>query len=364
MTLKRTPLYDTHIALGGRMVEFGGWEMPVQYSSILQEHHAVRQTAGLFDICHMGEVRVEGPGAWAFLQATLTNGFSDLPVGAARYTLMCNDRGGTIDDLIVYRTAPQAYLLVVNASNTDKDFDWLARHRRDDMTLENISDQTGLLALQGPKAEAILQPLTKTSLARVPYYHCIEGQVADIDGLLARTGYTGEDGFELMVAADAVASLWDRIMEVGQGEGLLPTGLGARDTLRLEAAMPLYGHELDEETTPLEAGLGRFVDLDKGDFIGRAALAQVKEQGLTRRLAGFRMVGRGIAREGYEIAHNGSVVGQVTSGTHSPTLGMPIGMGYVSPELSTPGTAIDVIVRGRPVPAEVVRRPFYSRKRR
>lgn len=364
MTLKRTPLYETHVALGARMVEFGGWEMPVQYTGILKEHHAVRQSAGLFDICHMGEVRSEGPGVLAFLQATLTNDFSDLPVGGARYTLMCNHRGGILDDLIVYRTGFQAYLLVVNAANTEKDFDWLVHHRHDDMTLENISEQTGLLALQGPRAEAILQPLTETALSQIPYYFCAEGQVAGVDGLIARTGYTGEDGFELMMPADAVAGLWDRIIEAGQEEGLLPAGLGARDTLRLEAAMPLYSHELDEETTPLEAGLGRFVDLDKGEFIGQAALVRAKQQGLTRKLVGFRMVGRGIARAGYEIAHDGRVVGRVTSGSHSPTLGMPIGMGYVPPELGTPGTAIEVIVRGRPVPAEVVRRPFYSRNRR
>jgi len=289
--------------------------------------------------------------------------FSDLQVGGARYTLMCNERGGTIDDLIVYRTGPQTYLLVVNAANTDRDFEWLTSHRRDDMTLENISDQTGLLALQGPRAEAILQTLTEIALSQVPAYHCVEGQVAGVEGLIARTGYTGEDGFELMVPADAVADLWDRIMAAGEGVGLQPVGLGARDTLRLEAAMPLYGHELDDETTPLEAGLGRFVALDKEDFVGRKALLRIKEQGLTRRLMGFYVTGRGIAREGYQIAHNGEIVGRVTSGSHAPTLGTAIGMGYVPPELATPGTALEVIIRERPVPAEVVRRPFYSRKR-
>jgi aminomethyltransferase len=372
MTLKRTPLYHTHVKLGARIVEFGGWEMPVQYTGILEEHKAVRQRAGLFDICHMGEIKVQGEEALPFLQHVLTNDPALLSLGQAQYNLLCNEKGGALDDLIVYRTGEDRYLLVVNASNSDKDYGWLDDHRQEGMTVENLSDRTGLLALQGPRAEAILQQLTEVALPTLAYYHCAEGRVAGLEALIARSGYTGEDGFEIMVPSEHVVELWEALMEAGREEGLAPVGLGARDTLRLEAAMPLYGHELDETTNPLEAGLGRFVNWDKGDFIGREVMLRAappfsppkvggERGGVRRKLIGFQMVGRGIPRSDYEIAHQGQVVGRVTSGSYAPTLEAAIGMGYVPPELARPGTKIEVLIRGRPVRAEVVRKPFYRR---
>jgi aminomethyltransferase len=363
MALKRTPLYDRHQGLGARLVEFGGWEMPVQYTGILDEHRAVRERAGLFDVCHMGEIHVTGADALPFLRRMLTNDPANLVVGQAQYTLMCRPDGGTIDDLIAYRLDDAEYLLVVNASNADKDYEWLADHAGAGAAVDNISDDSGLLALQGPEAEAILQPLTSVDLTQIRYYHAIRGEVAGIPGLISRTGYTGEDGFEIMVDSGRVGELWDTLLEAGQVRGVVPAGLGARDTLRLEAAMPLYGHELDEHTNPLEAGLGYFVKLDKPDFLGREAMIEAKEQGLRRKLIGFKMVGRGIARQGYEIMHDGETVGQVTSGTYAPYLERAIGMGYVTPDVTEPGTKLEILIRGRPVAAEVVQRPFYRRKR-
>lgn len=363
MALKRTPLYEQHQALGARLVEFGGWEMPVQYTGILDEHRAVRQRAGLFDVCHMGEIRVTGAGALPSLRHILTNDPANLTAGQAQYTLICRPDGGVIDDLIAYRLDEEEYLLIVNASNADKDYAWVADHTTADADAVNISDISGLLALQGPEAQAILQPLTNTNLSKIRYYHAVRGEVAGIPSLISRTGYTGEDGFEILVDAGQVSKLWDTLLEAGQDSGLVPAGLGARDTLRLEAAMPLYGHELDENTNPLEAGLGHFVKLDKPDFLGRDALIKAREQGLSRQLVGFKLVGRGIGRQGYEIQHNGQPVGQVTSGSYAPYLEQAIGMGFVTPDLTAPGTGIDVLVRGRPVAAEVVKRPFYKRKR-
>jgi aminomethyltransferase len=363
MALKRTPLYERHRDLGARLVEFGGWEMPVQYTSILDEHRAVREHAGLFDVSHMGEIQVTGRDALPWLRRTITNDPADLDVGQAQYTMLCYPSGGVVDDLIIYRVDEESYLLVVNASNTDKDFAWLQEHVEGAVTLENVSDERGLLALQGPAAESILQRLTDVDLAKLGYYHVTPGDVAGIPGLIARTGYTGEDGFEIMVAADRVGELWDALLTAGADAGLMPAGLGARDTLRLEAAMPLYGHELDAETNPLEAGLGYFVKLDKPDFIGRDALVEAKTHGLERKLIGFEVLGRGIARQGYPIRHAGETVGNVTSGTYAPYLERAIGMGFVRPELTAPGTEIRVMVRDRPVPAEIVKRPFYRRQR-
>jgi aminomethyltransferase len=367
MPLKRTPLFDTHVALGARMVEFGGWEMPVQYTGILDEHHAVRQRAGLFDICHMGEIEVSGPEGLAFLRRTVTNDPAGLAIGQAQYALLCREDGGVLDDLIVYRVSEERYLLVVNASNSDRDFAWLEQQGRQDarggFALRNLSDETGLLALQGPKAAAILQPLTDADLSRLGYYHCTPGRVARHDVLILRTGYTGEDGFELMVPSGQVVALWNALLAAGQAGGLVPAGLGARDTLRLEAAMPLYGHELTEDTNPLEAGLDRFVRPDKA-FVGRDALVAVKAAGLKKRLVGLELIERGVPRQGYPITLRQGVreVGQVTSGTISPTLGKPIAMAYVRPELARVGTELDVIIRGRPVRAHVVQRPFYRRR--
>lgn len=363
MALKRTPLYERHAQLGARLVEFGGWEMPVQYTGILEEHRAVREQAGLFDVCHMGEIRITGTGAVEFLRRMLTNDPETLAAGQAQYTLMCNPNGGTIDDLLTYRLGEEEYLLVVNASNTDKDYVWLADHADTNVQVRNISDNKGLVALQGPAAEAILQPLTEVDLSALSYYHITDGEVDDISALVSRTGYTGEDGFEIMVNAGHVGGLWDTLLEAGEEHGLVPAGLGARDTLRLEAAMPLYGHELDEDINPLEAGLGYFVKLDKPDFIGRDALAETKKQGLDCKLIGFQVIERGIARQGYEIQHDGETVGEVTSGTYAPYLEKVIGMGFVPPDLTEPGTRIEIAIRGRPVEAEVVKRPFYKRDR-
>ena len=361
--LKRTPLYDRHCALGARMVEFGGWEMPVQYSGILEEHRAVRERAGLFDVSHMGEIEITGDEALPFLRRMLTNEPANLAIGQAQYTLMCLPTGGVVDDLIAYRLDEERYLLIVNAANIEKDYAWLSDHATGRVQVTNLSDEKGLLALQGPRAVDILAPLTDVDLSALRYYHATEGQVAGMPALISRTGYTGEDGFEIMVDASQVVALWDALLEAGRDHGLLPAGLGARDTLRLEAAMPLYGHELTEEINPLEAGLERFVKLEKEDFIGRDALLAVREQGLQRKLIGFEVTGKGIARQGYEILHDGQAVGVVTSGTYAPFLEKAIGMGFVPVELSTPGTEIEIQIRQRSVPARVVKRPFYKRSR-
>ncbi len=360
---KRTPLYERHLELGARMIEFGGWEMPVQYSGILEEHRAVREKAGLFDVSHMGEIQVSGKDALSFLRYMLTNDPANLAIGQAQYTFLCLPTGGVIDDLITYRLGETDYMLVVNAANIEKDHAWLADHATDNVTVTNVSDAKGLLSLQGPRAVDILRPLTDVDLSQLAYYHATTGQVTGIPTFIARTGYTGEDGFELMVDTAYVVELWDTLLEVGHQHGLIPVGLGARDTLRLEAAMPLYGHELDENINPLEAGLDRFVKLDKEDFIGREALLAIKEKGPTRRLVGFEMMGRGIARQGYEIRHGDRSVGVVTSGTYAPYLNKAIGMGFVSAELTKPGTRLEIVIRRKPIPAQVVKRPFYKRRR-
>src|SRR5438876_5461940 len=301
--LKRTPLYEQHRALGARLVEFGGWEMPVQYSGILQEHEAVRTRAGLFDVSHMGEFKVEGPGALPFLQYLVPNDVSRLAIGQALYTQLCMPNGNTIDDLLIYHLADMHYMLVVNAANIDKDYAWVEEQARDfkDVHLANQSDTTALLALQGPAAQEILQPLTEVDLASIKYYHFAPGMVDGVNCIISRTGYTGEDGFELYCAPVDVVKLWHDLLNAGKSQGLVPAGLGARDTLRLEAAYCLYGHELDEQTNPLEANLGWTVKLQKGDFIGRAALLHVKEHGPQRKLIGIEMVDRGVCRGGYAI---------------------------------------------------------------
>jgi aminomethyltransferase len=360
--LKRTPLYDEHRALGARMVEFGGWDMPVQYSSILEEHRAVRTRAGLFDVSHMGEFRVEGPGALDFLQHLVPNDVSRLAVNQALYTQLCLPDGGTIDDLIIYRLGENRYMMVVNAANIDKDFAWVKEHSGAySVTLTNISDETVLLALQGPQAQSILQPLTPIDLTTIAYYHCTPGQVAGIDCIISRTGYTGEDGFELYTSSENAVALWRKLLAAGKEHGLLPAGLGARDTLRLEAGYCLYGHELDETTNPLEAGLGWTVKLNKGDFIGHDALAAIKAQGLKRKLMGIEMIERGVPRGGYAIFDNDRQIGALTSGAPSPALGKNIGMGYVEIADAVPGKAVQVDIRGKPTAAQIAALPFYKR---
>jgi aminomethyltransferase len=364
MTLKHTPLFELHRQAGARLVEFGGWEMPVQYAGILEEHRAVRERAGLFDVSHMGEFRAEGAQALEFLQSMVPNNVARLQENQALYTQICRPDGGTLDDLLIYQLGEQRYMIVVNAGTTAKDWAWLTDHAtgRSGVTLTDVSAETALLALQGPLAESILQPLTSTPLGSVAYYHCLPGEVAGVSCLISRTGYTGEDGFELYGQAGDAPVLWRALMEAGRPSGLLPAGLGARDTLRLEAGYCLYDHELTEEITPLEAGLGWTVKLLKGtDFIGRAALADEKAQGLRRTLVGIELRERGVPRAGYPILRDGRTIGVITSGTMSPTLGRPIAMGYVPPAESAPGGELVVEIRGRSVPAIVAPLPFYKR---
>jgi aminomethyltransferase len=362
--LKRTPLFEIHRELGARLVEFGGWEMPVQYSGIIEEHRAVRERAGLFDVSHMGEFHVEGARALDFLQGLVPNNVARLHDGQALYTQICRLDGGTLDDLLIYRLGGERYMVVVNAGTTEKDWAWFTAHAADHpgVKLSNDSHATGLLALQGPRAQAILQPLTATPLDGISYYHFAPGAVADIACLISRTGYTGEDGFELYCAATDAPNLWRALMSAGAPHGLLPAGLGARDTLRLEAGYCLYDHELTEEITPLEAGLSWTVKLQKGvDFIGREALAEEKRAGLRRTLVGIEPRERGVPRAGYKVLRESTPVGVITSGTMSPTLGRSISMGYVAPADATPGTEVAVEIRGKPVAAMIVPLPFYQR---
>ncbi|HEU0025853.1 MAG TPA: glycine cleavage system aminomethyltransferase GcvT [Ktedonobacterales bacterium] len=362
--LLRTPLYEAHKALGARLVEFGGWEMPVRYSGDIAEHQAVRQRAGLFDVCHMGEFIATGPGALDFLQSLVPNNVARLTENQALYSQILRPDGGTLDDLIIYHLGPERYMIVVNAGTMEKDWAWFSEHAasHSDVTLENKSSATGLLALQGPLAQRILQPLTETPVGEIAYYHCLPGAVSGIECLISRTGYTGEDGFELYCDAGVVNDLWSRLLEVGTPDGLLPAGLGARDTLRLEAGYCLYGHELTEEITPLEAGLGWTVKLEKGvDFIGREALLAEKRDGLRRKLIGIELTERGVPRAGYPLLRDGARVGELTSGTMAPTLGKPIGLGYVPPEVASVGATLSVEIRGKPVAATIVPLPFYKR---
>lgn len=361
--MKKTRLYDTHIQLGGKIIEFGGWLMPVQYSGILDEHAKVRSAAGLFDVSHMGEIRVRGPEAERFVQRIVTNDVSQAEDFQVVYSPMCDPDGGTVDDLIIYKFGKDDYLLVVNAANTGKDYNWLVENLEEEAVVENVSDKYAQLALQGPKAQAILQKLADMPLDNIRFFRFQpEVDIGGIKALVSRTGYTGEDGFELYIDAGDAVALWEKLMEAGREEGLVPAGLGARDTLRLEAALPLYGHELSESISPLEAGLERFVKLDKGGFIGRDALAAQLEQGVARKLAGFEMVDRGIPRNSYEVRAGGKTVGYVTSGSFSPSLGKNIGLALVGSEYSEPGTEFNVIVRDRPLKAVTVKIPFYKKK--
>ena len=358
-----TPLLDRHEALGGKIVEFAGWMMPIQYAGIIDEHRAVRTAAGLFDLSHMGELFIEGPEAGAALAAALVTDPPALAVGRAHYSMICAEDGGIIDDLIVYRLAEDRFLVVANASNADVVSDALTRRIAGfAAVLDDRSLATGLVAVQGPRAVDIVGPLADIDIASIKYYGIAEGTVAGIPALVARTGYTGEDGFELFVDVDRAGEAWDAMLAAGRAHGLVPVGLGARDTLRLEAGMPLYGNELGRTTTPYEAGLGRVVKLGKtGDFTGRAALEKVHADGTTRSLVGLILRGRGIARHGYPVLDAAGPTGVVTSGTMSPTLGVPIAMAYVATGHANPGTMLDIEIRGARVAAEVVALPFYKR---
>lgn len=361
--LKRTPLYDQHRALGARLVEFGGWEMPVQYSSISDEHRAVRSKAGLFDVSHMGEFKVEGSGSLAFLQYLVPNDVSRLAIGQALYTQLCLPSGNVIDDLLIYHLAENQYMLVVNAGNIEKDFAWVKSQAESfDVQLENQSDTTSLLALQGPLAQEILQPLTEVNLADIRYYHFVQGMVDGVNCIISRTGYTGEDGFELYCPPTDVVKLWIDLLAAGQPAGLIPAGLGARDTLRLESGFCLYEHELDEKTNPLEARLGWTVKLDKGDFIGRAALQQAKEQGLQKKLVGVELLDRGVPRGGYAIYDGDQQIGYLTSGAPGLTVNKNIAMGYVDVPHAVVDQPIQIDIRGRHLAARIIPLPFYKRK--
>ena len=364
--LRRSPLHDVHVELGARMVPFAGYEMPVQYASIIEEHRTVRAAVGLFDLSHMGEIEVRGDEAIDFLRHALVSDPATLDIGQAQYSMACDADGGIIDDLIVYRLGHRRLLMVCNASNRDAVVQHLSAllARGDfDAEIDDRSDETGLVAPQGPEAAAVLSGLTDVDLEALGNYRAAEGTVAGIACLVARTGYTGEDGFELFCAAAEAPELWRALTAAGGAHGLRPSGLGARDTLRLEAGMPLYGNELDRDTNPFEVNLGRVVKLDKGDFVGRAALADVQQQGPRRKLIGLQMVDNAIPRSGYEVRADGVPVGHVTSGTLSPTLGSKIAMALVDPASAGTGNAFEVVVRERPYRAEQVKLPFYRRQR-
>ena len=361
--IHHTPIEHRHVALGARMIDFAGWLMPVQYAGILEEHRAVREGAGLFDLSHMGELFVEGPDAGPALAAALVSDPPALAVGRAHYSMIVAADGGIIDDLIVYRLAPERFLVVANASNARTVSDALAERLGGfKAVLDDRSLAMALVAMQGPRSVEIVRPLTDVDLDALRYYAIAEGTVAGMPALVARTGYTGEDGFEVFVDTDRGVELWDALLRAGEGSGLAPIGLGARDTLRLEAGMPLYGNELDRTTNPFEANLGRVVKLDKAaDFVGRAALEKVAADGPKRRLVGMTVEGRGIARHGYPVHAGERRTGVVTSGTQSPTLGVPIAMAYVSPADAEPATMLDIEIRDTRVPARVVPLPFYRR---
>jgi aminomethyltransferase len=361
--LKRTPLFDEYKNYGGKTIDFGGWELPVQFSSIKEEHEAVRTKAGLFDVSHMGEIEVKGPNSLPYLQKMMTNDISKLKDGGAQYTAMCYENGGTVDDLLVYKIADEDYLLVVNAANIEKDYDWLKKHIDEGVTLNNISEGMAQLALQGPLAEKVLKKLTDANVNEIGFFKFqINLVIAGKKVLVSRTGYTGEDGFEIYCNREDAPYLWNQILAIGKEDGVLPCGLGARDTLRFEATLALYGQELSPEITPLEAGIGFAVKLNKeADFLGKEALVQQKENGVPRKLVGLEMIERGIPRHGYPVYSGDAKIGEVTTGTQSPTLKKNIGLALVNKEYSTLGTELDVEIRGKKVKAKIVPTPFYKR---
>lgn len=356
--MQRTPLYDSYKTYGAKTIDFGGWDLPVQFSSIKEEHEAVRTKAGLFDVSHMGEVFITGKDSFSFIQELVTNDISKLVPGKAMYAAMCYEDGGTVDDLLVYQLAESHYLLVVNASNIDKDVEWMTSQINGDVTIDNQSDQWGLLALQGPLAQSILQRLTETELADLKFFHFTEGQVAGQEVIISRTGYTGEDGFELYAKNEVLTSLWDALLTEGKQDGLIPAGLGARDTLRFEACLPLYGQELSKDISPLEAGIGFAVKVNKESFIGKDAIV---EKGKPRKSVGIEMIDKGIPRHGYPVYVGDQLIGEVTTGTQSPTLKKNIGLALVTSEFTELGQEVEVEIRNKRLRAVVVATPFYKR---
>lgn len=361
--LKRTSLYEKHLEWGGKIIDFAGWELPVQYEGLVAEHQAVRERAGLFDVSHMGEVSVKGPQAASFVQYLVTNDTSIMHKNQVIYAQMCYEHGGIVDDLLVYKFDEDEYFLVINASNVEKDFAWMQQVAEPfEVTLVNLSESYSELALQGPVAEKVLQQLTAFDLSEIGFF-CLQRDV-DIDGmncLVSRTGYTGEDGFEIYVSHDDAPRLWDRILSVGQAHGVKPAGLGARDTLRFEATLPLYGQEIDKDITPLEAGLGIFVKLDTDDFIGKEALVTQKTEGLKRKLVGFEMIGKGIPRHEYRVLKDGIDIGFVTTGYKSPSTGRTIGLAMVDIAYSAMDTVFDIQIRKKISQAKVVSKRFYNK---
>lgn len=359
--LKRTPLFESYSKYGGKTIDFGGWELPVQFSSIKEEHDAVRNRAGLFDVSHMGEIFVEGTDAQGYLQKLLTNDISKIRVGGAQYNAMCYETGGVVDDLLVYRLDDNRYLLCVNAANIEKDYEWMLSQKSGDVIITNQSEDYAQIALQGPLSQEALQVLMSENLDDIKYFKFKDDvEVAGHRVLVSRSGYTGEDGFEIYGRPEAIIDLWDKILEAGKGKGVVPAGLGARDTLRFEACLPLYGQELSKDISPLEAGIGFAVKLDT-EFIGRDALAVQKEEGLKRRLVGVEMTGKGIPRHGYKVLKDGREIGEVTTGTQSPMTKRNIGLALVEASAVALGTEVAIEIRGKSIPAIVVETPFYKR---
>lgn len=360
--VKNTSLFDKHIALGAKMMPFAGYNMPISYSKIIEEHHCVRNAVGMFDVSHMGEFIIKGEGALDLVQKVTTNDASKLCVGDAQYSCLPNLDGGIVDDLLVYCLGANEYMLVVNASNIQKDWDWIASFNKDNVEMKNISEQTSLMAIQGPKTAEALQSLTDIDLAGMKYYTFVRGKFAGFDNVIvSATGYTGSGGFEIYVANENAAAVWDAIMEAGAALGIQPIGLGARDTLRLEMGYCLYGNDIDDTTSPLEAGLGWITKLKKDDFVNKDYLVQQKADGLTKKLVGFEVLGKRPPRQGYAIVNAaGENIGRVTSGTKCPSVDKPVGMGYVQKEYAKSGTEIFLEVRGKQMAAVVVKLPFYK----
>jgi aminomethyltransferase len=361
--VKKTALYDTHVNCGGKIIDFAGWALPVQYEGIIPEHEAVRNNAGMFDVSHMGEVEVKGPQAAAFVQNLVTNDISTLVDNQVLYSLMCYPDGGVVDDLLIYKFNNEYFYLVINASNVDKDFQWMLDNKNGfDVELKNISAEVSEVALQGPKAQEILQKLTSTNLDNIKFFFCDREVMIDgIKCLVSRTGYTGEDGFEIYTSNDKIAEVWNKIMEAGKNLGLKPCGLGCRDTLRFEATLPLYGNEIDKDITPLEAGLGMFVKLNKENFIGKEALVKQKEEGLKRKLVGFELIDKGIPRHGYEVMADGKIIGHVTTGYMSPTVKKSIGLALIDAAYTELETPIEIVIRSKPLKAKVISKKFLNK---
>lgn len=363
--LKRTPIFDEYAKYGGKTIDFGGWELPVQFSSIKEEHDAVRNRAGLFDVSHMGEILVTGPDALDYLQNLLSNDIAKIAIGQAQYNAMCYESGGVVDDLLTYKLADNHYLLCVNAANIEKDFEWMMENQHQyEVTIDNQSAAYAQIALQGPLAEEVLQALTTTDLSAIKYFRFQEDvEVAGHKALVSRSGYTGEDGFELYGTPSAIKALWNIILEAGKDKGVVAAGLGCRDTLRFEAGLPLYGQELSQNISPLEAGIGFAVKLNKEDFIGHDALVAQKENGLPRKLVGIEMIDKGIPRHGYKVMKDGQEIGEVTTGTQLPSSKRNVGNALIDSQFTTIGTELEVEIRGKHLKVVIVETPFYKRSK-